>query len=923
MLTDNGIIVRRTRYACCSISHLSAMVEANTFGDAACAEKERKLWLYLLWAKGIMDDTPVEGEVGKCGDRAFAEIVAQSADCFCSPYGCVTEQITTYPPTDPCAIEIALTVIAGVPVSDRVTIEGDSPQVGDAYLVVLGPADSEWSPNTIQTWNGTGWDQTAVVTGEVIATEESPVQYWITPSGSTTPGLLFPTLTITWDGFAGNYSLVSDYPQVNAVLGRIARVEILTEDGWITTTVGPESQLASPVVFDVYGFGLEDIRVQYTQGNCSWLSGGGTVDPPVGCGDLVYNIGSTPQCDSSTFFITVEIVSAVGFVLGDIIHFVNGVQQVPIQATIGNTILGPFSEASSVEVLITNDRDAECNVNAGTFVYPSIPDADYDVFAAVDASFQNSAQPGVSYLIASNTDAIVNNWSLHVGEIWTGSAFLVPVNNSLINTTSVTGPTALWQVSAGVAYQVYPPTTLQFNTTSEVWTAKANPVAPYITGTDVEINQFCSSFQENVIFDGIVDNFADTVFPTTCDYANVSGETLYDSVCPITVPAIVSSFTPTGEPEPFSIVGLNNIVNQIFPQEDGKFIVVGSFTAYDGTPAPRVTRLNADGTLDTAFNTNIGTGSTTTVRTSAVDSLGRIYVGGTFTEFNGNAGYPYIVRLLPTGVIDTSFVVGTSFNNTTGHAVGTILVQPDDKVIVIGDFTTYNGVAASRIIRLNTDGSRDTSFDMGSGFNGASNAPTGASKIDVDGTILVSSAFGWSSYDGNAIIPNIALQVGIVRINPDGSFNSALTLGDCLTGPTNHFINNISIQPNGQVVITGSSTGYNGTPTPRLIRLNTDGTLDTAFNAGLGVGFSSTTSSNTTLPNGQILVGNGTTFQGVPTYNLVRLNADGTRDLTYNTGPGFNTSVTQTVIMPSGAILVSGNFTSFNGLTRIRLALLN
>jgi hypothetical protein len=211
---------------------------------------------------------------------------------------------------------------------------------------------------------------------------------------------------------------------------------------------------------------------------------------------------------------------------------------------------------------------------------------------------------------------------------------------------------------------------------------------------------------------------------------------------------------------------------------------------------------------------------------------------------------------------------------------------------------------------------------MGTGFNGASNALSGASKLNADGTILVSSGSGWTSYDGNTILPGLQYR-GVVKIDTDGSFIQAVTTGTCLSGPVNQVISNLSILDDGTIVLTGSFTAYREVPVPRMIRMDQNGVMDDVFNAGLGTGFSGTTSSNLTLPNGQILVGNGTTFQGQPTNQLVRLNANGSRDISYNPGPGFNGPVTQTILLPTGQILVSGTFTTYDGATRLRVALLN
>ena len=65
--------------------------------------------------------------------------------------------------------------------------------------------------------------------------------------------------------------------------------------------------------------------------------------------------------------------------------------------------------------------------------------------------------------------------------------------------------------------------------------------------------------------------------------------------------------------------------------------------------------------------------------------------------------YKTLVRLNSNGSIDTSFNIGTGFDNT----VWTIDIQPDGKILVGGDFSTYNGTSRNRIVRLNSNGSID------------------------------------------------------------------------------------------------------------------------------------------------------------------------------------------------------------------------
>ena len=89
--------------------------------------------------------------------------------------------------------------------------------------------------------------------------------------------------------------------------------------------------------------------------------------------------------------------------------------------------------------------------------------------------------------------------------------------------------------------------------------------------------------------------------------------------------------------------GANSTVRTTALQSDGKIIIVGEFTSYNGTARNRIARLNADGTLDLTFNP--GTGANGLVQTTALQSDGKIIIGGEFTSYNGT-GRNRIARIL-------------------------------------------------------------------------------------------------------------------------------------------------------------------------------------------------------------------------------------------------------------------------------------
>ena len=345
--------------------------------------------------------------------------------------------------------------------------------------------------------------------------------------------------------------------------------------------------------------------------------------------------------------------------------------------------------------------------------------------------------------------------------------------------------------------------------------------------------------------------------------------------------------------------GFNSFVYSIAIQPNGKIVAGGVFTLYQGvTGDNRIIRLNADGSKDASFNT--GTGFNSNVGTVAVQTDGKIVVGGSFTSFNGITGINRIIRLNANGSNDTSFNSGTGFNN------GAVpVVQPDGKILVVGNFTTYNGVTENSIVRLNTDGSKDASFATGTGFNNV----ISRAVLQSDGKIVLVGQF--TSYQG-------VTENRIIRLNVDGSKDASFVTE---TGFDNS-VEPIALQADGKMVVGGNFSAYNGHPSGRIIRLNTDGSVDASLNTGLG--FNGIVSPIVLQPDGKTLVGGSfTAYKGLTSNRITRLNIDGSIDASFNTGTGFNSYITSIVKQPDGKILVGGNFTTYNGITQNRIIRLN
>src|SRR5438128_7556359 len=187
--------------------------------------------------------------------------------------------------------------------------------------------------------------------------------------------------------------------------------------------------------------------------------------------------------------------------------------------------------------------------------------------------------------------------------------------------------------------------------------------------------------------------------------------------------------------------GTNDTVNAVIPQPDGKVIAAGVFTFANGVPRNRIARFNFDGSLDTGFDP--GTGAYGEITVAVLQSDGRIIVAGRFTSFNGLT-HNSICRLNANGSVDQTFGLGNGINN----AALALALQTDGRIIVGGQFSQIDLTQRFNLARLNTNGSVDLTFDPGNGPNGDVNAIV----IQPDGAIVIGGTFiGYNGFNRGGI----------------------------------------------------------------------------------------------------------------------------------------------------------------------------
>jgi uncharacterized delta-60 repeat protein len=340
--------------------------------------------------------------------------------------------------------------------------------------------------------------------------------------------------------------------------------------------------------------------------------------------------------------------------------------------------------------------------------------------------------------------------------------------------------------------------------------------------------------------------------------------------------------------------GPNDMVFIIKKQTDGKILIGGDFGTYNDEDAGNLKRLNPDGTIDNtffsgySFNNNV----------FAIELQGdKILVGGSFNRYDSNDSNVLvnrIARLNSDGTLDSTFPDGNTFNGT----VRVITLQPDGKILVGGNFSTYNdgtgSVNSSGLIRLNDDGTVDTSFNVGDGFLTDENGNVYSIIVQDDGKIVVG---GWFyEYDGTT-------AEKIVRLNPDGS--NDFTMGN---PGFNDRVSRIIQQPDGKFLCVGFFYEYTGTSYNRIIRFNPDGNVDTTFqNNNIDWYFIQAIE---ILDTGKILIG-GSSDNGYVNFSM--LNSDGTISDDLNIVSGFDSQVNYILQQDHNKVLVGGWFEDYQG----------
>ncbi len=375
-------------------------------------------------------------------------------------------------------------------------------------------------------------------------------------------------------------------------------------------------------------------------------------------------------------------------------------------------------------------------------------------------------------------------------------------------------------------------------------------------------------------------------------------------------------------------------VRAVTVQPDGKLIVGGEFSTYDGVPRRSIARLNSDGSLDTSFHP--GTGADYIVSSVAVQPDGRVMIAGYFSTVDG-APRVGLARLNADGSLDASFGASASPNG----AVLDFTRLADGRYLVVGGFSTYGGLPRRRIARLQTNGAVDTSFDPGAGADGT------VASMDLlsDGRIVIGG--GFNSFGGVArhrvarLLPDgpldtsfvpalpgastvstVALQSdgklvlsgsfasngGLLRLHPTGATDASFAP----SGGGNPSLSHVRVLASGKLLVTGEVFATLPFGKRGVARVDANGVRDPSFNAIAGP--DNVVRRIVPQTDGKaLLVGDFEVYAGVARKSIARIDVDGALDLGFDPGAGPSSSATDAAIRPDGKIVVVGSFASFDG----------
>lgn len=301
-----------------------------------------------------------------------------------------------------------------------------------------------------------------------------------------------------------------------------------------------------------------------------------------------------------------------------------------------------------------------------------------------------------------------------------------------------------------------------------------------------------------------------------------------------------------------------------------------------------------------------------------------VYLYGYFTGYNyGDLTWTRqrIMKINSDLTLDQTYDTVTGPDEVWYEEAQIIQQWWDDKIIMTGTFSTYKGFASKALVRINTDGSYDNTYDVGSGFTGTGGF-TAHGALDSQGRLIVGGLY--DAYDGNSS-PRLA------RINQDGLYDNTLVVGTGFNNTTQDIL--MSSAGDDSFFVTGYFDEYKGVACPTgIIKLTETGDVDVTFDGGIGF-----TKAHDDWPVYMLRIPGETSFycfgrfieyKGIATTapgnlgSIIKLTEAGDLDLSFDSGTGFASTEPFVFGYPSTGYIIWGDkilirsweFTSYNGI---------
>ncbi|MRD49150.1 hypothetical protein GHT07_17885 [Caenimonas koreensis DSM 17982] len=367
--------------------------------------------------------------------------------------------------------------------------------------------------------------------------------------------------------------------------------------------------------------------------------------------------------------------------------------------------------------------------------------------------------------------------------------------------------------------------------------------------------------------------------------------------------------------------GFNSFGTNVFVLGDGRILVTGTrdnggnLSSAGGPNQDArdflLARFLADGSVDTSFG-NQGSvttafGLTAQYRSAALQADGKILIVGGAWKSPGNNFQFAIARYNADGSLDTTFDGDgkvTTIVTTRSDVLYSVVALPTGKVLVAGfSTTTANGSGSFRdftLARYNADGSLDATFNGDGNSDGLIVTPVSSNSFDAARSIIVLSSGKILAAGVVADATGTLFNPALVRYNADGSLDTGFGTGGKVVLSTNPGDSSaqdnwsqVQEDSNGKLLLMGqvASGLQNGSTRIELVRLNADGTPDTSFNGdGNADGRIMTPVGDVldvvyrvmNLPDGKILVSGLSFYNATSNYGiLIRYNHDGSLDTTF------------------------------------------